>query len=123
MILTTQAADTRHPAFNKLFIESEFVPELNLQVFMRRARSNGEKIVYMGHMLIMDDNQVLARHEADRYRFIGRDRTMQNPAVLHSEAYLTGTSGATLDPIFSLGLEVKIIPHTSTNLAYHDFCW
>ena len=40
VILAPQAADARHPAFNKLFIESEFVPELNLQIFMRRPRSN-----------------------------------------------------------------------------------
>ena len=40
VILTQQANDTRHPAFNKLFIESEYVPEYNLQIFKRRPRSD-----------------------------------------------------------------------------------
>ena len=68
VILAPQAADARHPAFNKLFIESEFVPELNLQIFKRRPRSDQETAIYMGHMLVVKGSQETARHEADRYR-------------------------------------------------------
>ncbi len=124
VILTQQATDRRHPAYNKLFIESEFVPELNLQIFSRRPRSSEEKPVFMGHMLIVDrngeshDNLPVARHEADRNRFVGRGGTLRNPAALTSEDYLTGTTGATLDPIFSIGQEVTLNPHESAELAY-----
>ena len=127
VILTQQAADSRHPAFNKLFIESEFVPELNLQIFTRRRRSSEEMPVFMGHMLVVKskgefrDSQPVVRHEADRNRFIGRGRTLRNPAALVSEQYLTGTTGATLDPIFALGQEVKLNPHESIELAYLTF--
>jgi cyclic beta-1,2-glucan synthetase len=121
VILTPQAADTRHPAFNKLFIESEFVPELNLQIFMRRPRSTQEPPIFMGHMLVVEGSQAVVRHEADRYRFIGRDHTMRNPAALNSEQYLSGTAGATLDPIFALGQEIGLNPHESVNLAYLTF--
>ena len=69
VILAPQAADARHPAFNKLFIESEFVPELNLQIFKRRPRSDQDAAIYMGHMLVVKGSQEAARHEADRYRF------------------------------------------------------
>ncbi len=124
VILTQQAADSRHPAFNKLFIESEFVPELNLQIFTRRSKSSEEQPVFMGHMLVVErkgefhDGQPVVRHEADRNRFIGRGHTLRNPAALVSEQYLTGTTGATLDPIFALGHEVKLNPHESIELAY-----
>ncbi len=121
VILAPQATDTRHPAFNKLFIESEFVPELNLQLFMRRPRSNQESTHLMGHMLVVEGREVIAQHEADRYRFIGRDHSLQNPAALTSEQYLTGTSGATLDPIFALGQEIELGPHESADLAYLTF--
>ena len=127
VILTQQSADRRHPAYNKLFIESEFVPELNLQIFSRRSRSNEEKPVFMGHMLVVEhkgefqDTQPSARHEADRNRFIGRGGTLHNPAALNSEQYLTGTTGATLDPIFALGMEVNLNPHESAELAYLTF--
>ena len=121
VILAPQAADARHPAFNKLFIESEFLPELNLQIFKRRPRSNQETTIFMGHMLVVEGSQAIARHEADRYGFIGRDRTSHNPAALTSEQYLTGTTGATLDPIFALGQEIGLDAHESANLAYLTF--
>jgi cyclic beta-1,2-glucan synthetase len=127
VILTPQAADNRHPAFNKLFIESEFVPELNLQIFTRRPRSGEETPVFLGHMVVVEskgdfhENQPAARHEADRNRFIGRGRARRNPAALVSEQYLTGTTGATLDPIFALGQEVELAPHESAELAYLTF--
>jgi cyclic beta-1,2-glucan synthetase len=127
VILTQQAADRRHSAYNKLFIESEFVPEQNMQIFSRRPHSSEEKPVFMGHMLVVDrkvgflDDQPAVRHEADRNRFIGRGRTLRNPAALNSEQYLTGTTGATLDPIFALGQEIKLNPHESAELAYLTF--
>ncbi len=127
VILTQQAADSRHPAFNKLFIESEFVPELNMQIFTRRRRSSEETPVYLGHMLVVEskvefrDGQPAVRHEADRNRFIGRGRTLRNPVALTSEQYLTGTTGSTLDPIFALGEEVNLNPQESTELAYLTF--
>ena len=121
VILAPQAADARHPAFNKLFIESEFVPELNLQIFTRRPRSAQESPVYMAHMLVVDGDQPASRHEADRARFIGRDRGLRSPAALASEEYLSGTTGATLDPIFSIGLKISLDANESANLAYLTF--
>lgn len=121
VILAPHAADVRHPAFNKLFIECEFIPGLNLQIFMRRPRSNQETPILMGHMVVKEDNQVVAWHEADRHRFIGRNQTLQKPAALTSAQYLSGTSGATLDPIFALGVEVELEPHESMKLAYLTF--
>jgi cyclic beta-1,2-glucan synthetase len=127
VILTQQTIDNRHPAFNKLFIESEFVSELKLQIFTRRLRSHDENPVFMGHMLVLDQKEEFhkdrsaVRHEADRNRFIGRGRSVRSPAALESEEYLTGTSGATLDPIFALGQEIKLNPHESTELAFLTF--
>jgi len=118
VILAAQTADARHPAFNKLFIESEFVPDLNLQIFIRRPRSNTETTLLMGHMMVIEGKQIIARHEADRYRFIGRGRSLHSPAALTSQEYLTGSTGATLDPIFALGQEIALDPHESANIAY-----
>lgn len=121
VILSPQSADTRHPAFNKLFIESEFIPELDLQIFMRRPRSNLETLIYMGHMVVAHGNHAATRHEADRYQFLGRNQSLRSPAALTSQQYLTGTSGATLDPIFALGQEIRLDPHGSEDLAYLTF--
>ena len=127
VILTQHGADDRHPAFNKLFIESEFVPELNLQIFTRRPRSDDETPIFLGHMLVIKSKgesgvgQPPVRHEADRNRFIGRGRTFRNPVALDSEQYLTGTTGATLDPIFALGEEIELDRQASAEMAYLTF--
>ncbi len=121
VILAPQAADNRHPAFNKLFIESEFIPELNLQIFTRRPRSSNEKSIFMGHMLVVDGSQATARHESDRYSFIGRGHTLRDPAALSTAQYLTGSTGATLDPIFSLGQEIELESHDSLDAAFLSF--
>jgi len=71
--------------------------------------------------LVNKDPQISTRHEADRNNFIGRDRTMRNPIALTSKGYLTGTSGATLDPIFSLGQSFIVEPHKSADLAFLTF--
>jgi cyclic beta-1,2-glucan synthetase len=121
VILAPQIDDSRHPAFNKLFIESEFVPELDLQIFTRRPRSSLEPTLLMGHMLVARKSTTAVRHEADRNRFIGRNQTLQSPSALNSEQYLSGTTGATLDPIFSLGLSVDIEANGIADLAYLTF--
>ncbi|MEM5773918.1 MAG: hypothetical protein AAGU05_02870, partial [Anaerolineaceae bacterium] len=118
VILAPQAVDARHPAFNKLFIESEFIPEYSLQIFKRRPRSGDEEPLYLGHMLIVDGSLSPSYHEADRLKFIGRGRTARHPSAMLSADYLTGTSGATLDPIFSLGQEIALAPFASGRVAY-----
>ncbi len=127
VILTKQNVDNQHAAFNKLFIETEFLPKLNLQIFTRRLRSNEESPVFLGHMVVVNENRGsnhnkhAVYHEADRNRFIGRGRSIHNPEVLTSDQYLTGTSGATLDPILSLGIEIDVNPHNSAEMAYLTF--
>ena len=118
VVLAPQAADARHPAFNKLFIESEYVPELNLQIFRRRPRSKQEKPIYLGHMLVTDSGSGATQHAADRGRFIGRLHSPQNPAALTGSDYLTGAGEATLDAIFALGKEIVLDAHESRFITF-----
>jgi cyclic beta-1,2-glucan synthetase len=127
VILNEQASDTRHPAYNKLFIESDFVPELNLLIFESRKQNAATQPIYLGHMLVIketrnhrSENKSVA-YETDRRAFIGREHTMRNPQALQSEAYLTGSIGSTLDPIFSLGRTINLGPHDTYSLAYITF--
>lgn len=123
VVLAPLADDIRHPAFNKLFIESEFIPELNLLISTRRLRSNTETPVFLGHMLVhpkkglLNDRQPI-RHETDRLNFIGRGRSFRSPAALFSDEYLTGSIGNTQDPIFALGQEIMLGPLESEEIAF-----
>ena len=121
VILSPQAVDARHPAFNKMFIESEIVPELNLQIFKRRMRSPQDQPVYLGHRMIISKEPKSVQHETDRGRFVGRNQTIRKPAALESDQPLSGTSGATLDPIFAIAVEIDIKPNESLYVNYLTF--
>jgi cyclic beta-1,2-glucan synthetase len=120
VVLASQAADRRHPAFNKLFIESEYVPEANALLFQRRPRSVDEKPVVLAHALVVEPGRrVTGEYESDRARFLGRGQTQRIPAVMQGAVqHLSGTVGGTLDPIFSLAQEVDLKPHTKTRITF-----
>lgn len=117
--LAPRATDQRHPAFNKLFIESEYVPENNALLFHRRPRSASEKPLFMVHALVAESGRKLnSEYETARAKFIGRGRTPRSPLALQGKMKLSGTLGGTLDPIFSLGQDVDLNPHTKTHLIF-----
>jgi cyclic beta-1,2-glucan synthetase len=76
LVLTTPAADAAHPAFAKLFVQTEHVAEYGALVATRRPRSPGEPPVWAAHFAVVE-GEVLGeqQHETDRARFIGRGRT------------------------------------------------
>lgn len=130
VVLAPQATDRCHPAFNKLFIESEYLPELNALLFHRRPRSAEETPLYLVHLLTVDLGiEITGAHESDRARFLGRGRSARDPAALlppsvspnggdEREGGLSGTTGATLDPIMALGQEIELAPYGTAQIAY-----
>ncbi|MDD5541559.1 MAG: glucoamylase family protein [Acidobacteriia bacterium] len=120
VILAPQAADSRHPALNKMFIASEYLPESNALLFHRRAQSTEEEPVYLAHFAIVSPGQeITAAYETDRARFLGRGQTLRAPAALNlTDGKLFGTTGATLDPIMALGQTVELRPHGSGQVSF-----
>jgi cyclic beta-1,2-glucan synthetase len=120
VVLAEQATDRRHPAFNKLFIESEYLPKENALLFQRRPRSADEKPVVLVHAMIIEaGRKVTGDHESDRARFLGRSQTTRTPLALQqANRPLSGTTGGTLDPIFSLAQEIDLKPHSKTRVSF-----
>ena len=127
VVLATQAADRRHPEFSKLFIESEYLPKLNALLFHRRPSSAQEKPIYLVHLLVVDRrHKITGAYESDRARFLGRGHTVHSPAALspshpHTPSFghgLSGTTGATLDPIMALGQEIDLGAYEAARVAY-----
>jgi len=119
LVLAPQIDDIRHPAFNKLFIESERLPRGNGLLFHRRPRSGSEPGIYVAHALVTNSGEatvVRPRLETDRGRFLGRGRTTRNPAAL--EARSRPGMGPSLDPIFSVSQMVYLPAHGSLQLAF-----
>ncbi|RFF26841.1 MULTISPECIES: GH36-type glycosyl hydrolase domain-containing protein [unclassified Wenzhouxiangella] len=100
----------RHPAFARLFVESECLPADRTLVFRRRPRSDEEMSLYVGHALIPPAG-VAARFgwETDRARFIGRAGSLQRPAGLSNGLEsLSGSAGAVINPSSTTAVEVTI---------------
>src|SRR5690606_16719415 len=55
--------------------------------------------------------------EADRARFLGRNQSTAAPQAM-IDGELSGTVGATLDPVMSLGSEIEIPPQATVQLAF-----
>ena len=122
IILSDQIADLRHPAYNKLFIESEFLEKEGILLFRRRPRSSEEKPVYLAHFFTSNHEDVsLTGYETDRAKFLGRGGTARRPAVFSNPTQtseLSGTTGTTLDPICAMQAEVILQPYETVQIAF-----
>ena len=122
IILNQHSADQRHPAFNKLFIESEFLEQEQLLLYRRRPRTASEKPVYLAHFFTSSHEQIsLTGYETDRLKFLGRGGTPWRPAVFatpNQTSVLSSTAGATLDPICSLQAEIILRPYQTAQVAF-----
>src|SRR5262249_30605410 len=98
--LNHRRADQSHPAFVKLFLETEFVQAPGAVLARRRPRAADEKPVWAVHLETAEGPAGGAvEFETDRARFLGRGRTLANPAALDSGTRLSGTTGPVLDPV------------------------
>jgi cyclic beta-1,2-glucan synthetase len=120
VVLGPHGADLAHPAFGKLFLETEFVAGAGALLLRRRPRAAGEKPVWCLHVLAVDapSGAGEVQYETDRARFLGRGRTPANPAALEPGTTLSGTTGPVLDPIFSLRQRVRVPAESFVILAF-----
>jgi cyclic beta-1,2-glucan synthetase len=114
VVLAPQGADTAHPAFSNLFVETEFVPELGTLLATRRPRSADEAQVWLAHLVAVEGETVDdLQYESDRARFLGRGRGIRTPLSVVDGGPLSNTAGTVLDPIVSLRQRVAV-PHGGT---------
>ena len=113
------AADVAHPAFQNLFVQTEFVPEVGALLATRRPRSAGERRIWAAHVSALEDQAgEAAQFETDRARFIGRGRSLRNPTSVVDGRPLSGTVGAVLDPVFSLRRRVQLAPGGTVHVVF-----
>ena len=118
IVLASPADDLAHPAFGKLFLETEFLADSAALLCHRRARDPQEQAVWAVHVLSLEGRpQGPVEWETDRARFLGRGRDVERPASLDGRA-LSGTTGIVLDPIFSLRQRIRLVPGASVRLSF-----
>ena len=116
VVLAPMNADLAHPAFSNLFVQTEILKESQAILCTRRPRSPGEKPPWMFHLVTAQgapSGEI--SFETDRLKFIGRCRTITQPAAFDKAGPLSNTEGAVLDPIVAIRRGVIIEPDTSAN--------
>jgi cyclic beta-1,2-glucan glucanotransferase len=119
VVLNAGGADAAHQAFSNLFIETEFIAGENAILAHRRRRSSEERPIWGIHVVVVEGDSVGAiQYETDRGRFLGRGRTAANPIAVMEDRPLSNTTGAVLDPVFSLRRGVRIQPNQTVRCSF-----
>ena len=109
LALAPQASDAAHPAFSKMFVKTEFIPELETLIATRRRRDPREREVWMAQFMLTEGARAGAlEFETDRARFIGIGNDRRNPHAMRVSDPLSNTRGATFDPIFAFRRRMRI---------------
>ena len=118
IVLTPAVNDLAHPAFGKLFIETEYLPDSAALLCHRRPRDPGDTSAWAFHALSLEGRpQGPVEWETDRARFLGRGRSPADPRALDGRA-LSGTTGVVLDPIVSLRQRIRLSPGGAVRLCF-----
>ena len=120
LALSPQAADIAHPAFAKLFVETEHLADTGALLATRRRRTPSEPEIWAAHLAVADG---VPQVETDRARFIGRGRGLRDPAAMdpatiNDDHALSGTVGTVLDPIFSIRRRITVAPGAMARVAF-----
>ncbi len=115
VVLFDAGADAAHPAFAKLFVQTERDAATGALLAHRRPRGNDESWPWMLHVLLGAES---VGWETDRAAFLGRGRTPANPIALTDQRPLSGHLGNVLDPILSLRAVVEIEPGETVELTW-----
>ena len=119
VVLASPNADSAHQAFSNLFIETEFNAGENAILAHRRQRSSDERPIWGVHVVVAEGDLIGGvQYETDRGRFLGRGRTPANPIAVMEDRPLSNTTGAVLDPVFSLRRRVRIPPNQTVRCAF-----
>ncbi|MGH9928949.1 MAG: glucoamylase family protein, partial [Pyrinomonadaceae bacterium] len=119
VVLNTPQADAAHPAFSNLFIETEFFAAENAILAHRRQRSSEDEPIWGVHVVVVEGDLVGAvQYETDRGRFLGRGHTPADPVAVMEDRPLSNTTGAVLDPVFSLRRRVRIPPGETVRCSF-----
>ncbi|MDT0136414.1 GH36-type glycosyl hydrolase domain-containing protein [Acidovorax sp. PRC11] len=119
VVLAPPAADDAHPAFAKMFVQTEYLPEFGALIATRRPRTPGEPPVWAAHFAVVEGIVTApAQYESDRARFLGRGRTATAAQAMAAGTALSGTAGTVLDPVFSVRHRMRIAPGQLARLAF-----
>ena len=119
LALATQASDQAHPVFSKLFVQTEYLVDVEAIIATRRQRTAMEEPIWAAHLAIVDGETLgSVEIESSRARFLGRNGTTRKPQTIAQSGQLTGTTGMVLDPVFALRHKVRVPAGGMVRIAF-----
>ncbi|MDO8893832.1 glycoside hydrolase family 94 protein [Nitrosomonas sp.] len=113
VVLAESVADELHPAFSKLFVQTEIDEKHHAILCTRRPRSRSEKTPWMFHLMAANGTDIDdISYETDRSQFIGRGHTTADPQALAGplSRKLSGSQGSVLDPVAAIRYAITLDP-------------
>jgi cyclic beta-1,2-glucan synthetase len=111
IVLAPPATDAAHPAFEKLFVETEILRKWQAILCTRRPRAPEDPTPWMFHLLVpLKSTRGEVSYETDRMRFVGRGHTVADPQALEHNAALSGCAGSVLDPVTAIRSRIALDP-------------
>ncbi len=119
LALATPQDDDAHPAFSKLFVETEYQRESGALLATRRPRSPSEPPIWVAHLSVAESGSVGdVQYETDRGRFLTRNRNARSAGAVTEGWPLSNSEGAVLDPVFSLRRRVQVLRGQTAVIAF-----
>jgi len=111
VVIAPVVSDLLHPAFSKLFVQTEIIRDQEAIICNRRPRSSDENAPWMFHLMAVHDGTAEnVSYETDRQKFIGRTRSITSPQALMDPGPLSCSEGAVLDPVVAIRQVMAIGP-------------
>ena len=117
VVLAPAAADTIHPAFSNLFVQTEIIPDRRAILCTRRPRSAEEHTPWMLHLMAVHGATTgESSYETDRMQFIGRGNSIFAPQAMDGSAPLSGSQGSVLDPVVAIRYRITLDAEESATI-------
>ena len=109
-VLSRKEQDYAHPAFNNLFLITEFDEESSSLIVQRNNREKSEKNIYLATNLSTNSETIGdIEYEIDEEKFIGRGN-LGIPSMVKNSNPFSKKTGLVSEPIIALKRTIKIKP-------------
>ncbi|MBF0889093.1 glycosyl transferase [Gluconobacter sp. LMG 1745] len=115
LALCPPETDLAHPAFARMFVQTEYLPSQRAIIATRRRRSPGEQEIWAACLVVGGGTLSI---ETDRARFVGRGRDLRAPLALQGASELSGSTGTVLDAAFAVRCRLAVPPRTTRRVSF-----
>ena len=115
-ILSEPAQDYSHPSFNNLFLNYEYLDDLEAILVTRRKRTDNENQVFLG-IKFYTENETVGKleYEIDKEKFYGRNE-LGLPIAIKNSIPFSNNMQLTTEPIASMKRTITIKPEEKVTL-------